>query len=75
MNIREATKMSMRLGRDIYRKSQYELRVTLIPSNVHGYIAVVREGSNKRSLTPWWQPTAEDLLAEDWVVLGYAEED
>ncbi|EGQ0540415.1 MW1434 family type I TA system toxin [Staphylococcus aureus] len=75
MNIREATKMSMRLGRDIYRKSQYELRVTLIPSNTHGYIAVVREGSNKSSLTPWWQPTAEDLLAEDWVVLGYEEQD
>lgn len=73
MNIQEATKLAMENGKSIYRSSQFEKdaepgsTVELIPTNSFGYIVTI---ARKKAFTPMWQPMAEDLLADDWEVVG-----
>lgn len=73
MNIQEATKLAMETGTSIYRSSQFDRdakpgsTVEFIPTNSHGYIVTV---PNQKALTPMWQPMAEDVLANDWEVVG-----
>lgn len=73
MNIQEATKLAMERGKPIYRSSQFDSdiepgsSVELIPTNTFGYIVTI---PRKKVLTPMWQPMAEDLLADDWEVVG-----
>ncbi|PTI22615.1 Thoeris anti-defense Tad2 family protein [Staphylococcus warneri] len=73
MNIQEATKLAMENGKSIYRSSQFDSdvepgsSVELIPTNSFGYIVTI---PRKKAFTPLWQPMAEDLLADDWEVVG-----
>lgn len=73
MNIQEATKLSMKKGKPIYRSSEFETfrkpgdNLELLPTNSYGYI-VVRP--RKKDFYPMWQPMAKDLIADDWEVVG-----
>ena len=57
MNIQEATKLAMERGKPIYRSS----------TNSYGYVVVK---PRQKAFYPLWQPMAEDLLADDWEVVG-----
>lgn len=71
MNIQEATKIAMEKGKAIYREAWFdeELRpseiINLIPTNTFGYIVFVDQ-----TFTPMWNPKAEDLISNDWIVPG-----
>lgn len=69
MNIQEATKLAMETGTSIYRSSQFDKgsQINFIPTNAHGYIIY---SYYEKAFTPMWQPMAEDLLADDWKVVG-----
>lgn len=73
MNIQEATKLAMEKGKPIYRSSEFETfrkpgdNLELLPTNSYGYVVVK---PRQKSFYPLWQPMAEDLLADDWHVVG-----
>ncbi|WP_150887900.1 Thoeris anti-defense Tad2 family protein [Staphylococcus auricularis] len=69
MNIQEATKLAMEKRKGIRRYSRFKdgSQLYLIPTNFCGYILYQ---SQEKVFTPMWQPMAEDLLADDWEVMG-----
>ncbi|MGD3155768.1 MW1434 family type I TA system toxin [Staphylococcus warneri] len=73
MNIQEATKLAMENGKSIYRSSEFEIfrkpgdNLELLPTNSYGYVVVK---PRQKAFYPLWQPMAEDLLADDWEVVG-----
>ena len=71
MNIQEATKLAMEKGQSIYRKDLRNegLRGKILPTNdpYHGMLYTIPD---KKSYRQRWQPMAEDLLADDWEVVG-----
>ena len=73
MNIQEATKLSMKKGKSIYCSSEFETfrkpgdNLELLPTNSYGYIVVK---PRKKAFYPMWQPMAEELIADDWEVVG-----
>ena len=73
MNIQEATKLSMKNGKPIHRKSEFDVlrkpgeNLELLPTNSYGYVVVK---PRQKAFYPMWQPMAEDLLADDWEVVG-----
>lgn len=73
MNIQEATKLSMEKGKPIYRSSEFDAlrkpgeNLELLPTNSYGYIVVK---PRKKAFYPMWQPMAEELIADDWEVVG-----
>lgn len=73
MNIQEATKIAMENGKSIYRKSEFDAlrkpgeNLELLPTNSYGYIVVK---PRKKAFSPMWQPMAEELISDDWEVVG-----
>ncbi|UJA41853.1 MW1434 family type I TA system toxin [Staphylococcus epidermidis] len=73
MNIQEATKIAMENGKSIYRKSEFDAlrkpgeNLELLPTNSYKYIVVK---PRKKAFYPMWQPMAEELIADDWEVVG-----
>lgn len=71
MNIQEVTKLAMEKGLTIYRRNWREdgLRGELLPTNdaYHGMLYTVPE---KKTYAQRWQPSADDLTANDWEVTG-----
>lgn len=73
MNIQEATKIVMEKGRTIYRTSEFDKtrdtgeNLELIPTNIYGYVVVKPK---YLALYKGWIPNAEDLIADDWEVVG-----
>lgn len=73
MNIQEATKLAMENGKSIHRKSEFDVlrkpgeNLELLPTNSYGYVVVK---PRKKDFYPMWQPMAEELIADDWEVVG-----
>lgn len=73
MYIHEAVTEAMAKGKRIARKNEsrdqsYWPITALEPTNnVNGII--IWSTNSKRPPTPRWQPQAEDLMADDWVVV------
>lgn len=73
MNIQDATKLAMENGRTIHRISEFDKNrktgenLEILPTNVYGYLIII---PSKKAFYPLWQPMAEDLLADDWEVIG-----
>ena len=74
MNIQEATKLAMKQGKAIYRKDlrneglRVEKRLPINSSFLtDGMIYTV---ADKKSYKQRWQPMAEDLISNEWFVLG-----
>ncbi|MEL1206314.1 Thoeris anti-defense Tad2 family protein, partial [Staphylococcus epidermidis] len=55
------------------RKSEFDVlrkpgeNLELLPTNSYGYVVVK---PRQKAFYPMWQPMAEDLLADDWEVVG-----
>lgn len=75
MYINKAVKQALEVGGEIYRESAKldysDVYATIKPTNSYGMRILIVEGTkdNKRSSRNW-NPTAEDLIADDWKVLG-----
>ena len=73
MNIQEATKVAMENGKSIHRKSEFDVlrkpgeNLELLPTNSYGYVVVK---PRQKAFYPLWQPMAEDLIADDWEIIG-----
>lgn len=73
MNIQEATKIAMENGKSIHRKSEFDVlrkpgeNLELLPTNSYGYVVVK---PRQKAFYPMWQPMAEDLIADDWEIIG-----
>ncbi|MCI2941732.1 DUF2829 domain-containing protein [Staphylococcus cohnii] len=73
MNIQKATKLAMESGRTIHRVSEFDKsrksgeNLEILPTNTYGYLVII---PSKKAFYPLWQPMAEDLLADDWEVIG-----
>ncbi|WP_017465022.1 Thoeris anti-defense Tad2 family protein [Staphylococcus epidermidis] len=73
MNIQEATKLAMENGKSIHRKSEFDVlrkpgdNLELLPTNSYGYIVIK---PRNKAFYPMWQPMAEDLIADDWEIIG-----
>lgn len=68
MNIQEATKQAIAEGKQITRINAWwgggENGIKIRPTNTHECCIV----SNAKKEAPRWNPQAEDLIADDWVV-------
>lgn len=75
MHINEAVKQALEVGGEIYRESAKldysDIYATIKPTNSYDTCILIIMGAkgNKRSCRNW-NPTAEDLIADDWKVLG-----
>ncbi|MEN3090756.1 MAG: MW1434 family type I TA system toxin [Staphylococcus pseudoxylosus] len=71
MNIQEATKIAMEKGKAMYRRDfkNKGFRGEILPTNslYHGLLYTI---ADKKSYKQRWQPMAEDLIADDWEVVG-----
>lgn len=69
LNIQEATKLAMEKGKSIYRKDLRNegLRGEILPTNdaYHGMLYTIPD---KKSYKQRWQPSAEDLISDEWDV-------
>ena len=68
MNIQEATKQAIAEGKQITRINAWwgggENEIKIRPTNTYECCIV----SNAKKEAPRWNPQAEDLIADDWVV-------
>ena len=73
MEICEAVKIALETKAYIYRKSvnnkHFEIQAMIKPTNSYDccYIAVIRNGKPQGGSRNW-NPTADDLMADDWEV-------
>lgn len=68
MNIYEAAKVNQLCGTGMFRSNDdpfWEIGC-IVPTNVIGMECIVRNGC--REAAPRWQPSLDDLIAEDWHV-------
>ena len=66
MNIQEAVKESIKTNKLIRRKNSVTSTV-FMPTNTYDLI-VVWSNDKKRLPVRGWQPSADDLMADDWYV-------
>lgn len=66
MNIQEAIKESMRTQKLIKRKSGVTSTM-IMPTNTYE-LMVIWSGNKNRLPARCWQPSADDLIANDWYV-------
>ncbi|MCE5003361.1 DUF2829 domain-containing protein [Staphylococcus pseudoxylosus] len=71
MNIQEATNLAMEKGKAIYRRDLKNegFRGEILPTNdpYHGMLYSI---ADKKSYKQRWQSMAEDLISNEWFVLG-----
>ncbi|AYC70872.1 Thoeris anti-defense Tad2 family protein [Lactiplantibacillus plantarum] len=66
MELRKAIRMAQKNGRGIARRSQFPRPIWFIPTNTTEKIIVV----GAHGLSSKWEPSADDLIAKDWIVYG-----
>ncbi len=69
MNIQEATKLAMEKGIAIRRKNQGVYGI--LPTNLVNYQCLIISKNYKtkgQTAGARWQPSADDLIADDWVL-------
>ncbi|EVJ19242.1 TPA: DUF2829 domain-containing protein [Staphylococcus aureus] len=69
MNIQKATKLAMEKGISIRRENQDVYGI--LPTNLQRYqcLVVSRHYKKKRQTAAGrWQPSADDLIADDWIL-------
>jgi hypothetical protein len=68
MNIQEATKLATKhlvtMTRSEWDKSH---QTEIFPTN-DSFLQCIVIGSNGKSITKYWEPSADDLMADDWFV-------
>lgn len=74
MHIHEAAKKAMKIGGKMVRlsavKTESEIYSAITPTNSYDacLLTVMKNGKPERTCR-WWNPTADDLMARDWVVI------
>lgn len=71
MYLREAAIKSLETGQAIYRESalhgKEDTKAYIKPTNSYDCCQlIVMDGSKTRKGTRYWNPTADDLIADDW---------
>lgn len=68
MNIQEATKLAMEKGISIRRENQDVYGI--LPTNLQRYqcLVVSRHYKKRQTAGGRWQPSADDLIADDWIL-------
>ena len=67
MNIKEAVEMALEKGCLIRRRSWFEQFSSIKPTNtIDGCLLVPK---NDKPPVKWWNPQADDLIAEDWILV------
>lgn len=73
MNIQEATKRALENDAEIYRESakkQYsDVYATIKPTNSYDTCILIVNKDEKKKCCRNWNPTADDLMADDWSVI------
>lgn len=73
MTISEAVKEAMETGGLIRRgKNKWDVRIAIKPTNSYqACICVIYKiGMQQGEGKSWWNPTADDLMADDWEVIN-----
>ncbi len=68
MRIDEAVRKAIEENGSIIRKSTLESNTRIKPTNTYDCCIIFTIGSNHRQ-SRYWNPTADDLIANDWDVL------
>ena len=68
MNIQEACREAQASGQGIYRTSEMKRACVLVPTNTAACVLIFAEHKPYAGLC--WNPTLDDLLADDWQVTG-----
>ncbi|MCS4486347.1 DUF2829 domain-containing protein [Staphylococcus americanisciuri] len=69
MNIQEATKLATSNLVTMTRKKWKEShQAEVFPTN-DSFLQCVLSGKNGKTLSRYWQPSADDLMANDWEVI------
>lgn len=75
MNIKEATNKAIKINgvmrRETVTRTYGDIFTVVKPTNSHDLciLIVVQEGGKKIRSASCWNPTADDLTANDWTVL------
>lgn len=67
MNIQDATKKALEENKYIRRESANHSMTRIKPTNSYDCCLVVVNGKNRQQ-GRCWNPTADDLMADDWVI-------
>ncbi|MFT8860897.1 MW1434 family type I TA system toxin [Schleiferilactobacillus harbinensis] len=68
MNIQDAVTAALEQGKGITRKSWMPRPIYLIPTNTTVRFVIVLPNNDKPA--PRWEPSADDLVANDWIIYG-----
>ncbi|EOS7924852.1 DUF2829 domain-containing protein [Enterococcus faecium] len=68
MNIKEAVELAMKEGKYIYKESEKNegIEIDIFPTNTWDCCVLISKDSEK--VGKRWNPTASDLIANDWKV-------
>ncbi|HCY7597825.1 TPA: DUF2829 domain-containing protein [Staphylococcus aureus] len=70
MNIQEATKIAIKNLVSMTRKDWKEShRTKILPTN-DSFLQCIISNSDGTNLIRYWQPSADDLMANDWEVIN-----
>lgn len=69
MKINEAVEKALKEKKPITRTSWKDFSFKILPTNTHDCCYVITE-DEKQKPAKCWNPTADDLLADDWEVVG-----
>lgn len=70
MNIQEATKLAMKELLTMTRKEWKEShQAQVLPTN-DSFLNCILSSNDGKCLVRYWQPSADDLMADDWHVVG-----
>lgn len=69
MKIDEAVRRAIKENATIKRKSTGESNTRIKPTNTYDCCIIFTVGSNQRQ-SRYWNPTADDLIADDWQVIN-----
>ena len=67
MNIQEAVKESLRTKKMFTRKD-IDTYINFIPTDDPRYLIMLVDLKNRRLPSRGWQPSAKDLLSNDWYI-------
>lgn len=73
MNIHEACRAALGTGRAIRRKIPLHDNILFLPTNTWLHVVMCRTDIPKGR--PGWVPALDDLLADDWEVIGSDQAD
>ncbi len=72
MRIDEAVRESMETGGLIRRREDsWDDRIAIKPTNSYKACigVILKRGMRQREGRSWWNPTADDIMADDWEVI------